>query len=79
MMRDELIKQLSDLPADATIGVQISDAHLDIVDLKPWGDEGFVDLQCDAVDVRDVLREWGLPAGKRVQLVPTTDVVDGQG
>jgi hypothetical protein len=70
MMRDELLEQLSAFPADANIGVRIGDSHLDITDLTPWGDEGFVDLQCHAADLRDVLLEWGLPVRKREQLVP---------
>jgi hypothetical protein len=71
MLRDQLLKQLSALPSDAVIGVQIGNEHLDVTDVTPWGDEGFVDLQCDPADLRDVLMEWGLPAHKRQQLVAT--------
>lgn len=69
MLRDELLKQLLALPAGANIGIQIGDAHLDIADVMPWGDEGFVDLCCDLADLRDVLMEWGVPADKRDRLV----------
>lgn len=55
--------------ADANIGVRIGSEHLDVTDLTPWGDEGFVDLQCHAADLQDVLLAWGLPAHKREQLV----------
>jgi hypothetical protein len=50
--------------------VRIGDDHVDVTALTPWGDEGFVDLECHAADPRDVLLEWGLPARKREQLVP---------
>jgi len=70
MLRDELLKQLSALPANAIIGVRIGDGHLDVTDLAPRGDQGFVDLQCHPADLRDVLMEWGLPTNKRDELVP---------
>lgn len=60
MMRDKLLKQISALPPDADTGIQIGDDHLDIADLVPWGDGGFVALQCHSGDLRDVLSEWGL-------------------
>jgi hypothetical protein len=65
MMRDELLKQISALPPDADIGIQIGDDHLDIADLAPWGDGGFVALTCHSADLRDVLSEWGLPVSQR--------------
>jgi len=68
MMRDELLDHLFDLPTDADITVRIGDACLDITGLAPWGDQGFVSLQCYAADIRDVLKEWGVPASKREQL-----------
>lgn len=68
-MRNELMRQLSTLPEETIIGVQIGDQHLDVTNLAPWGDEGFVDLQCHAADLRDVLAEWDLPAHKRERLV----------
>jgi hypothetical protein len=78
MLRDELINKLSALPEGANIGVQIGTEHLDVTDITPWGDEGFVDLQCDAADLRDVLLMWGLPADKRDELVGSTDVMSMQ-
>ena len=69
MLRDDLLRQLSALPADADIGVRIGDQHLDVTDLAPWGDEGFVDLRCHPADLGDVLLEWGLPARRRRQLL----------
>jgi hypothetical protein len=78
MMRDELLKHLSALPADANIGVRIGDGHLDITDVAPWGDEGFVVLRCHAPDVRDVLMEWGLPDPVCEHLVAATDMKRGQ-
>ncbi|MEV7621874.1 hypothetical protein [Actinoplanes sp. NPDC089786] len=61
--------QLIALPEDTPIGVQIGDQHLDAVSLTPWGDEGFVDLQCHSSDLLDVLLEWNLPAQQREQIV----------
>jgi len=78
MLRDELLKQLSALPEDANIGVQIGNEHLDVTNLTPWGDEGFVDLQCHTADLRDVLLAWGLPADKRDELVGSTGAVSKQ-
>jgi len=79
MLRDELLKQLSTLPADTNIGVQIGDQHLDVTDLTPWGDEGFVALQCHAGDLRDVLVEWGMPAHKREEVVAAVAVEGKRG
>jgi hypothetical protein len=69
MRRDDLLKQLSTLPPDTDIGIQIGSDHLDIADLVSWGDGGFVALKCHSVDLRDVLLEWGLPALQREQVV----------
>ena len=69
MVRDELMKQLAALPPDALIGVRLGDQHLDVVELVPWGDRGFVDLKCHPGDLRDVLTEWELPAQQRESLV----------
>ena len=72
MLRDELMNRLSALPEGANIGVQLGTEHLNVTDLTPWGDKGFVDLQCDAADLRDVLLMLGLPAAKRDELVGST-------
>jgi len=69
MMRDDLLNQISALPPDADIGIQIGDDHLDIADVVPWGDDGFAALKCHSGDLRDVLTEWGLPANQRERLV----------
>jgi hypothetical protein len=57
MMRDDLVAQLAALPGNADIGIRIGDDQLDIADLEPWGDGGFVALTCSPADLRDVLRE----------------------
>jgi len=75
MMRDELLKRISALPANADIGVRIGDGYLDITDLAPWGDQGFVNIQCHAADIRDVLKEWGVPARKREELAAAEPAV----
>jgi hypothetical protein len=64
MMRDDLLKQLSALPPDADVGIQLGDDHLDIAELVPWG-EGFVALTCHSADLRDVLLDWGMPGPRR--------------
>jgi hypothetical protein len=63
MMRNDLLTQLSALPPDADVGIQLGDDHLDIAGLVPWGD-GFVALTCHAGDLRDVLRDWGLSVSR---------------
>jgi hypothetical protein len=73
MMRDELIRQLFTLPEDTIIGVRIGDQHLDATRLMPWGDEGFVDLQCLAADLLDVLIEWKVSAPQRDQILTTVN------
>jgi hypothetical protein len=60
MMRDELIQQIATLPADADVGIQLGDDHLDIVEVIAWGDGGFGALRCHPSDLRDVLAEWRL-------------------
>jgi hypothetical protein len=62
MMRDDLLNQLSALPPDVDIGIQIGEDHLDIADLVPWGDGGFVALKCHSGDLRDLLSELGMSA-----------------
>ena len=57
MMRDELMLQVATLPADADVGVQIGDDHLDIAEVVAWGDGGFGALRCHPNDLRDLLRE----------------------
>lgn len=74
-MRNELIMQLIALPEDTPIGVQIGDQHVDAVRLAPWGDEGFVDLQCHLSDLLDVLLEWNLPAHQREQIIAAANTV----
>lgn len=60
MMRDELLQQIAALPADADVGVQIGDDHLDIADVLTWGG-GFGALRCHPNDLRDLRLAWGLP------------------
>jgi len=60
MMRDELLQHIHDLPAEADIGVQVGDGHLDITGVVPWGDGAFAALVCHREDLRDLLREWRL-------------------
>jgi hypothetical protein len=55
MMRDDLLQQLAALPADADVGVQIGDDHLDIADVIAWGNGSFGALRCYPNDVRDLL------------------------
>jgi hypothetical protein len=62
MMRDELLKQLSAVPENADVGIQLGDDHLDITDLVPWGGGEFVALRCHSADLRDVLLEWAAPS-----------------
>ena len=64
MTRDELLRRISALPPEVDIGVQVGDAHLDIADVVRWGDGTFVALRCHAGDLRDLLREWGVPGGE---------------
>ncbi|MET3423973.1 hypothetical protein BJ973_003185 [Actinoplanes tereljensis] len=61
MMRDELLRRISGLPAETDIGVRVGDGHLDITDVITWdnGDRGA--LTCHPPDLRDLLREWDLP------------------
>jgi hypothetical protein len=61
MMRDELLQQISALPPDTDIGIQVGCDHLDIVDLVPWGGGEFVALKCHSSDLRDMLMQWGIP------------------
>lgn len=65
MKRDDLLAHLSSLPADADIGVQLGDAHLDITDVSAWGDGAFVALECHEADLRDVMTEWRLRVDRR--------------
>jgi tRNA(Ile)-lysidine synthetase-like protein len=70
MMRDELLQQISALPPDTDIGIQIGNDHLDIEDIVPWGDGGFIALSCHSRDLRDLLLEWGIPENSRKRIVP---------
>jgi hypothetical protein len=69
MKRDDLLAHLASLPADTDIGIQIGEAHLDISKVTTWGEDAFVALECDRSDLRDVLTEWGISAGRREELV----------
>lgn len=72
MMRDELVRRIAALPADADVGIQIGDDHLDIADAIAWGEGDFGALTCHPSDLRDLLMAWGLPRGLRERLVPGT-------
>jgi hypothetical protein len=72
MMRDELLHQIAALPADADVGIQLGDDHLDIADITAWGNGGFGALKCQPTDLRDVLFAWGLPRRQREQLASGT-------
>lgn len=73
MKRDELLHQIAALPADADVGIQLGDDHLDIADVTAWGDGVFGALKCQSSDLRDVLLTWGLSQEQREQLAPGTD------
>ncbi|GAA2641246.1 hypothetical protein [Paractinoplanes durhamensis] len=60
MMRDDLLQRIAALPANADVGIQIGDDHLDITDVIAWGDGDFGALRCHPNDVRDLLAAWGL-------------------
>lgn len=70
MMRDELLQQIAALPADADVGIQIGDDHLDIADVLGWGDGSFGALRCHPSDLRDLLVAWRLPCDLRERLAP---------
>lgn len=72
MMRDELLKLISALPADADVGIRLGDHHLDIGEVTPWGEGAFGALTCHPIDLRDVLLEWGLPPDQRRRIMPDT-------
>lgn len=72
MMRNELLHQIAALPADADVGIQLGDDHLDIAGVAAWGDGGFGALKCQPSDLRDVLLAWGLPQEQRERLAPRT-------
>jgi hypothetical protein len=79
MRRDELMQQIATLPADADVGVQIGDDHLDVADVVPWGDGAFGALRCHSGDLRDLLVAWGLPKDLRARLAPGTGAVTANG
>jgi hypothetical protein len=64
MMRDELLKRIGALPADADVGIRIGDDQVDIADVVPWGEGAFGAIVCNPVDLRDVLFERRLSAGR---------------
>jgi hypothetical protein len=72
MMRDELLEQIAALPADADVGVQIGDDHLDIASVTPWGDGSFGALRCHPGDLRDLMLAWDLSSDQRERLAPGT-------
>ncbi|HET6479320.1 MAG TPA: hypothetical protein VFG35_04645 [Actinoplanes sp.] len=65
MRRDELLLQISALPPDTDIGIQVGGDHLDIADLAPWGEGRFVALKCNSRDLHDMLSHWGIPKDLR--------------
>ena len=69
MMRDELLQQISALPPDTDIGIQVGGDHLDIADLVPWGDGAFVALRCHSSDLRDMLLQWGISKQRQARIV----------
>ena len=75
MMRDELLRKIATLPAEADVGIAIGDDHLDIAEVGTWGNGQFGALKCDRNDLRDLLLAWGLPAKRRKQLAPSDGVV----
>lgn len=50
MKRSELLRRILALPADADVGVQIGEEHLDIADVVAWGDGAFGALRCCPAD-----------------------------
>jgi hypothetical protein len=75
MMRNELLQRIAALPADADVGIQIGDDHLDIAEAIAWGDGGFGALSCHSSDLRDLLLAWGLPSDLRERLAPGAGAV----
>lgn len=69
MMRDELLQRISALPPETEIDIQVGGDHLDITDLVPWGDCGFVALRCHSNDLHDVLLEWGIPRQRQDRIL----------
>lgn len=69
MMRDELLRRIAALPAEADLGVRLGDDHLDIADVILWGEGRFGALKCHPSDIRDVLLACGLPRDLRQRLV----------
>jgi hypothetical protein len=70
MKRDKLLRQLSALPDNVDIGIQIGADRLDVVDIVPWGGGRFAALRCCPGDLRDLLLAWGIPATLRDELAP---------
>ena len=68
MKRDELLLQISALPSDTDIGIQVGGDHLDIADLVPCGEGRFVALRCHSRDLRDMLLHWGIPKDLRKRI-----------
>jgi hypothetical protein len=68
MRRDELMKKIAALPAEADVGIQIGEDHLDIADVVPWGGGSFGAIRCQSCDLRDALLAWGVPKDRRDRL-----------
>jgi hypothetical protein len=68
MTRDDLLQQISNLPPDADIGIDVGGEHVDIVGLAPAAEGGLVVLQCHLPDVLDMLAEWGIPKRQRERI-----------
>jgi hypothetical protein len=69
MTRNELLEQISALPPETDIGIQVGGETLDITDLVPWGDGRFVALKCHSGDLHDVLLQWGIPKHQQDRIV----------
>jgi hypothetical protein len=68
MMRNDLLQQISSLPSDADIGIEVGGEHVDIAGLAPATEGGLVVLRCHLPDVLDMLAEWGIPKQQREQI-----------
>jgi hypothetical protein len=69
MKRRELLRRIAALPADADVGVQIGDDHLDISEVVAWGDGAFGALRCHRADLRDLFLAWQLDFSMRSPIV----------
>ena len=53
MMRDDLLRQIANLPSDTDVGIEVGGERVDIVGLAPTIEGGLVVLQCHLPDVLD--------------------------